>query len=128
MSEHIEGPINSPTGRTTRAGAGPRLVVDTPIVAVIEAMGEDLRRLRRLEPSGGACHSLEHYYARFNDAMRDGLMANVWVSTEEAARLRDCTTSAITSLCRNGSVTAKKRGGVWEIHKDSVLQDTRKAG
>lgn len=128
MSARIDLPLNAPTGVSTRPGAGPRLVVDTPIVAVIEAMAEDLGRLRRLEPSGGACRSLEHYYARLNDAMRDGLQADVWLSTDEAARLRKCTTAAITSLCRNGSVTAQKRGGVWEIHKDSILKDTRRAG
>ena len=105
---------------------GSRLVIDTPILRVLEAMSADLDRLRRLEPSSGARHALEEYYERLNVALREALDAEAWVSTEEAARLRDCTTAAITALCRKGKLVCQKRGGVWEIHKDSVLADTRR--
>jgi hypothetical protein len=103
-------------------------VVDTPILAVLDAMTEDLSRLRRLEPSSGARHALEDYFVRLNSAIREAIEADAWVSTEEAARLRGCTTAAITALCRQNRISARKRGGVWEIHKDSVLKDTRSAG
>ena len=120
-------PTNRPTGQTTRPGAGPRLVVDTPILAVLDAMREDLERLNRLEPNSGGRHTLEHYYTRLSAAISDALEGDAWVSAEEAARLRGCTTQAITALCRQDRLRSRKRGGVWEIHKDSVLRDTRSA-
>jgi hypothetical protein len=127
MSEFAELPPKVPTGVSARVGAGPRLVVDTPILAVLDAMTQDLGRLRRLEPNSGARHALEEYFGRLNNAIREAIEADVWVSTEEAARLRNCTAAAITAMCRQGRVAARKRGGVWEIHKDGVLKDTRKA-
>lgn len=88
-------------------------------------MSADLDRLRQLEPNGGSRHARELYYERLSAAVREAVEGDAWVSTEEAARLRGCTTAAITALCRQGRIPARKRGGVWEIHKDSVLRDTR---
>lgn len=116
-----------PTGQTARPGAGPKLIVSTPILAVLDEMSADLERMLRLEPNGGSRHTLELYYQRLSIAVREALEGDAWVSTEEAARLRGCTTAAITELCRRSRITARKRGGVWEIHKDSVLQDTRRS-
>jgi hypothetical protein len=90
-------------------------------------MQVDLERLRRLEPHGGSRYSLEDYYTRLKIAMSEALEGDAWVSADEAARLRGCTTSAITALCRDSKLRARKRGGVWEIHKDGVLRDTRSA-
>ena len=118
-------PTHPPTGWTSRPGAGPRLVVDTPILAVLEEMSQDLDRMRRLEPNGGSRHTLELYFQRLTAAVREAVEGDAWVSAEEAARLRGCTTAAITALCRQDRIPARKRGGVWEIHKDSVLRDTR---
>jgi hypothetical protein len=90
-------------------------------------MSADLALLRKLEPNSGARHALEEYHERLNSAIDEALNADAWVSTEEAARLRGCvSTAAITALCRQGKLVCQKRGGVWEIHKDSVLADTRK--
>jgi hypothetical protein len=130
MSTTLLAPAHShsPTGRTIRLGVGPRLVVDTPILAVLDGMSGDLERLRRLEPNSGARHTLEDYFTRLSLAVTEALQADAWLSTEEAARMRGCTTAAITALCRQDRIVCRKRGGVWEIHKDCVLKDTRRAG
>jgi hypothetical protein len=93
---------------------------------VADDMRADLERLRQLEPSSGARHALEEYLHRLEMAVGEAAEADTWVSAEEAARLRGCSTAAITALCRQEKLTCRKRGGVWEIQKDSVLADTRR--
>lgn len=103
-----------------------RLILDTPILAVLDEMQADLARLARLEPSSGARHTLDTYVERLRTALAEADQPDIWVDTSEAARLRGVeTAAAITHLCRKGKIVARKRGGIWEVHKDSVRADTR---
>lgn len=117
--------MSSPLSK--RPGAGPQLITDTPVLAIIDAMGSDLERLRLLAPSSDSRALLEMYFQKLTDALRDARDGDVWLSTEQAAQIRGTTPQAITHLCRKGKIEARKRGGCWEVHKDSVLRDVRGA-
>lgn len=103
----------------------PRLIVEGPIVDVLHALQDDLERLRRLDPSSGACSALRDYGDRFTTALALAREIEAWVSTAEAANIRRCSEQAITKACRLGKLVCRKNVGVWEIHKDSVLADMR---
>lgn len=105
-----------------------RLLSQAPIAAILDAMGADLERLRRLEPAGGAKAALDDYYGRLAAAIDEALTADVWLDAETVAVMRDISVQAVTKACRQGRATARKSGGVWEIHKDSALADWRQVG
>lgn len=116
----------APAGDLAIQRTGPRLLRDTPVLDVLDRMSADLTRLRRLTPGSDARHTLEEYFRQLSTAIREGLEADVWISSEEAANRRECSIQAIGYLCRNKLVTARKSGGVWEIHKDSVIPRKRR--
>lgn len=111
-----------------RPGASPRLLTDTPLLDLLEMMRGDIARLRELAPNSDGRSTLEHYLTRLERALNDAAAGDVWVSADAAAELRGCTVENITYHCRKGRLRARKRGGVWEIHRDSILTDTRMAG
>lgn len=105
-----------------------RLLLETPLASVLEEMSADLERQRRIEPNGGARHALEHYVARWTAALADAANAEVWLDVAEVARLRGCSPQAVRKACKVGRLVCRKTNGVWEVHKDSALDDTRRAG
>lgn len=107
------------------AKCGPRLIADSPILTILDAMAGDLARLRELAPGSDSRATLESYYEKLVVALREAANSDVWVSTEEAAAIRNTTPQAITYLCRKKKIVARKRGGAWEVHKDSIRADTR---
>lgn len=114
-----------PTTAPQPARGAPRLIPDSPIITIVDAMAGDLARLRELAPRSDSRATLESYYEKLVAALRDATNSDVWVTTDEAAAIRNTTPQAITYLCRKEKLVARKRGGVWEVHKDSIRADTR---
>ena len=107
----------------TRAGHGSALLVDTPVLAVLDSLRADIATLNRLDPRSGSLSTLRDYETRLRVAVDEGRRADAWVSTEEAARHRGVTPSAITKMCRQGKLKCRKTGGIWQVHKDSITAE-----
>ena len=107
----------------TRAGHGAALLVDTPVLAVLDSLRADIATLNRLDPSSGSLSTLRDYETRLRVAVDEGRRADAWVSTEEAARHRGVTPSAITKMCRQGKLKSRKTGGIWQVHKDAITAE-----
>jgi hypothetical protein len=122
MSELLKSPVIEGTLTQHQAGHGPTLLLDTPILAVRDGIRADIGALSRLAPGSDNLAALRDLEARLNAAIVEGRNADAWVDTEEAARLRKVTQSAITKACRKGQLRARKKGGLWQVHKDALSE------
>lgn len=90
-------------------------------------MSQELETLRALAPSSDATAALERNLAHLTDAVTAAGQSDVWVASGYAAKLRGCSASLIGKMARSGKLVAKKPGGTWLIHRDSVLATVRRA-
>jgi hypothetical protein len=113
--------------RATRPPLSTRLIADTPLRALVMEMDNDIAVLRELAPSSAELKALAYCRKKLHAALQEAAALDVWVSTKEAARVRRCTTQAITYLCREGHLLARKSSGQWEVHRDSLQGDRQRS-
>lgn len=96
------------------------LVSAAPLVALLAQLEADSARLRTWVPGSDVPAALAAVAGRLRAALRDGAEADVWVTTDEVARLRGLSRSAVTWRINRGRLRAEWRGGRWWVHRADV--------
>lgn len=109
------------------ATGAPQLIYRDPIQAAINAIAKRLEAVVDDAPGSDAARVMARDLELLTAAVQQAEQFDVWVATRDAARLRGCSQSAVTKAARTGRLVAQKRGGVWFIHRDSVLASLDKA-
>jgi hypothetical protein len=98
----------------------PRLFAAAPILAVCTELEQHVDDLRRLAPASDATTALTLYRDKLSAALNSAREIELFISADQAAVILGKSVSMVTYLCRNGSLQAKKIGGMWQIYREDL--------
>lgn len=98
----------------------PRLLAAAPILAVCTELEQHVDDLRRLAPASDATTALTLYRDKLSAALSSAREIELFISADQAAVILGKSVSMVTYLCRNGSLQAKKIGGMWQIYREDL--------
>jgi hypothetical protein len=98
----------------------PRLFAAAPILAVCTELEQHVDDLRRLAPASDATTALTLYRDKLSAALSSAREIELFISADQAAVILGKSVSMVTYLCRNGSLQAKKIGGMWQIYREDL--------
>lgn len=98
----------------------PRLLAAAPILAVCTELERHVDDLRRLAPASDATTALTLYHDKLSAALSSAREIELFIPADRAAVILGKSVSMVTYLCRNGSLQAKKIGGMWQIYREDL--------
>jgi hypothetical protein len=98
----------------------PRLFAAAPILAVCTELEQHVDDLRRLAPASDATTALTLYRDKLSAALSSAREIELFIPADQAAMILGKSVSMVTYLCRNGSLQAKKIGGMWQIYREDL--------
>lgn len=114
-------PRSGPSVRAAERKADvPRLFAAAPILAVCTELEQHVDDLRRLAPASDATTALTLYRDKLSAALSSAREIELFISADQAAVILGKSVSMVTYLCRNGSLQAKKIGGMWQIYREDL--------
>lgn len=112
-------PVRSTNAAEPKADT-PRLLAAAPILAVCIELEQHVDDLRRLAPASDATAALSLYRDKLSAALSSAREIEMFISADQAAVILGKSVSMVTYLCRNGSLQAKKIGGMWQIYREDL--------
>lgn len=112
-------PVRSTIASEPKADV-PRLLAAAPILAVCTELEQHVDDLRRLAPASDATTALSLYRDKLSAALSSAREIELFISADQAAVILGKSVSMVTYLCRNGSLQAKKIGGMWQIYREDL--------
>jgi len=118
-TQRLGQPVRSTIAAEPKADV-PRLLAAAPILAVCSELEQHVDDLRRLAPASDATTALTLYRDKLSAALGSAREIELFISADQAALILGKSVSMVTYLCRNGSLQAKKIGGMWQIYREHL--------
>ena len=95
--------------------AVPQTLDAAPIFAFMDAITADVATLKRLDPTSGACVSLEGVRSRMQQVIKEASANSLLMSVQQYADREGVSSSAITYRIRTGKLPCRQVGGRYLI-------------
>lgn len=96
------------------------LLAARPLLLLVDALEREIMLLRTLTPRSDVPDALAATLGRLKASIGESATGDVWVTTDEVARITGLSQSAVTWRIRKGRIHAEWRGGRWWVHRTDV--------
>lgn len=96
------------------------LLTARPFLALIDALDREIMLLHSLTPRSDVPDALTTALDRLKSSVAEAATGDVWVTTDEVARITGLSRSAVTWRIRKKIIRADWRGGRWWVHRADI--------